>query len=164
MNMPEQLDDLVENIRELSGWVRVLFVIFFIVVLHLIIGPLIVLLALAQGLFLVFTTKPNENLAGFGALLVTYVSQILNFVTFNSESRPFPFSDFSGGQVDPAEVEGADDGPSDSTSAVPAQEEDKAEAGKPAKKAPKKAPKKTANKKKAVSKKRATGKVAKKTP
>ena len=26
--MPEQLDDLVENVRELSGWVRVLFVIF----------------------------------------------------------------------------------------------------------------------------------------
>lgn len=162
--MPEQLDDLVENVRELSGWVRVLFVIFFIVVLHLIIGPLIVLLALAQGLFLVFTTKPNENLAGFGALLVAYVSQILNFVTFNSESRPFPFSDFPGGQVDPAEVAGADDGPLDSTSAVPAQEEDKAEAGKPAKKALKKAPKKTASKKKAVSKKKATGKVAKKTP
>jgi len=133
-------------------------------VLHLIIGPLIVLLALAQGLFLVFTTKPNENLAGFGALLVTYVSQILNFVTFNSESRPFPFSDFPARQVDPAEVAGADDGPSDSTSAVPAQEEDKAEAGKPAKKALKKAPKKTASKKKAVSKKKATGKVAKKTP
>ena len=157
--MPEQLDDLVENVRELSGWVRVLFVIFFIVVLHLIIGPLIVLLALAQGLFVVFTTKPNENLAGFGALLVTYVTQILNFVTFNSESRPFPFSDFPGGQVEPAEVAGADAG-SDSTSAVPAQEEDKAEAGKPAKKAPKKA----ASKKKAVSKKKATGKVAKKTP
>lgn len=161
--MPEQLDDLVENVRELSGWVRVLFVIFFIVVLHLIIGPLIVLLALAQGLFLVFTTKPNENLAGFGALLVAYVSQIINFVTFNSESRPFPFSDFPEGQVDPEEVAGADDGPSDSTSAVPAQEEDKAEAGKPAKKALKKAPKKTASKKKAVSKKKATGKVAKKT-
>ena len=161
--MPEQLDDLVENVRELSGWVRVLFVIFFIVVLHLIIGPLIVLLALAQGLFVVFTTKPNENLAGFGALLVTYVAQILNFVTFNSESRPFPFSDFPGGQVEPAEVAGADADPSDSTSAVPAQEEDKAEAGKPAKKALKKAPKKTASKKKAVSKKKATGKVAKKT-
>jgi len=160
--MPEQLDDLVENVRELSGWVRVLFVIFFIVVLHLIIGPLIVLLALAQGLFLVFTTKPNENLAGFGALLVTYVSQILNFVTFNSESRPFPFSDFPGGQVETAEVAGADadPDPSDSTSAVPAQEEDKAEAGKPAKKASKKA----ASKKKTVSKKKAMGKVAKKTP
>ena len=111
---------------------------FFIVVLHLIIGPLIVLLALVQGLFLVFTTKPNENLAGFGALLVAYVAQILNFVTFNSESRPFPFSDFPGGQVEPAEVAGADAGPSDSMSAVPAQEEDKAEAGKPAKKAQRK--------------------------
>ncbi len=157
--MPEQLDDLVENVRELSGWVRVLFVLFFIVVLHLIIGPLIVLLALAQGLFLVFTTKPNENLAGFGALLVTYVAQILNFVTFNSESRPFPFSDFPGGQAEPAEVTGAETGPSDSMSAVSAKEEDKAESGNPAKQAAKKA----VGKKKAVRKKKATGKVAKKT-
>lgn len=157
--MPEQLDDLVENVRELSSWVRVLFVIFFIVVLHFIIGPLIVLLALVQGLFRIFTTKGNENLAGFGALLVAYVAQILNFVTFNSESRPFPFSDFPGGQVEPAEVAGADAGPSDSMSAVPAQEEDNAEAGKPAKKGPKKA----GIRKKAVRKKKATGKVAKKT-
>ena len=114
----------------------------------------------SAGLFVVFTTKPNENLAGFGALLVTYVAQILNFVTFNSESRPFPFSDFPGGQVEPAEVAGADAGPSDIMSAVPAQEEDKAEAANLLKKLPKKA----ASKKKAVSKKKATGKVAKKTP
>ena len=159
--MPEQLDDLVENVRELSGWVRVLFVIFFIVVLHLIIGPLIVLLALVQALFLIFTTKANENLAGFGSLLVTYVAQILNFVTFNSESRPFPFSDFPGGQVEPAGVTGAEPKPSDSMSAVSSQEEQeeqKAEAGKPAKRFSKKA----ASTKKAVRKKKASGKAAKK--
>ena len=157
--MPEQLDDLVENVRELSGWVRVLFVIFFIVVLHLIIGPLIVLLALVQALFLIFTTKANENLAGFGALLVTYVAQILNFITFNSESRPFPFSDFPGGQVEPAGVTGVDAKSSDSMSVAFSQEEQKAEAGKNAKKVSKKG----ASTKKAVRKKKASGKVAKKT-
>lgn len=156
--MPEQLDDLVENVRELSSWVRVLFVIFFIVVLHFIIGPLIVLLALVQGLFRIFTTKGNENLAGFGALLVAYVAQILNFVTFNSETRPFPFSDFPGGQVESSEAKGANADLSDSMSAVFSQEETKAEAGKPAKKASKKA----VSKKKAVRKKKVTGTVSKK--
>ena len=52
--MPEKLDDFVDNVRDLSVWVRVSFVIVFVVALHLIIGPLIVLLALAQGLFLIF--------------------------------------------------------------------------------------------------------------
>ena len=155
--MPEQLDELVENVRELSGWVRVLFVIFFIVVLHLIIGPLIVLLALVQALFLIFTKKANENLAGFGALLVTYVAQILNFVTFNSDSRPFPFSDFPGGQVEPAGVPSVDAKSSDSRSVVFSQEEQKAKAGKPAKKVSKKA----ASTKRVVRKKKASGKVAK---
>ena len=155
--MPEQLDDLVENVRELSGWVRVLFVIFFIVVLHLIIGPVIVLLALVQALFLIFTTKANENIAGFGSLLVTYVAQILNFVTFNSESRPFPFSDFPGGQVEPAGVTGVGTKSSDSMSVAFSQEGQKAESGKPAKKVSKKA----ASTKKAVRKKKASGKVVK---
>jgi len=92
--MPEKLDDLADNVRDLSVWVRVSFVIVFVVALHLIIGPLIVLLALAQGLFLIFTARVNENLASFGSLLTAYVAQILSFVTFNSERRPFPFSDF----------------------------------------------------------------------
>ena len=156
--MPEQLDDLVENVRELSGWVRVLFVIFFMVVLHLIIGPLILLLALAQSLFLIFTAKANENLAGFGALLATYASQILNFVTFHSERRPFPFSDFPNGNVDSAEVAGVDAEPSNSMSAVFSQEGLKTEAGKPAKKVSKKA----VSTKKAVRKKKSSGKMAKK--
>ena len=156
--MPEQLDDLVENVRELSGWVRVLFVIFFIVVLHLIIGPLIVLLALAQSLFLIFTAKANENLAKFGALLAIYAAQILNFVTFHSERRPFPFSDFPDGHIDSAEVAVVNAEPSNSESAAFSQEELKAEAGKNAKKVSKKA----ASTKKAVRKKKASGKVAKK--
>ena len=156
--MPEQLDDLVENVREPSGWVRVLFVIFFIAVLQLIIGPLVVLLALAQSLFLIFTAKANENLAGFGALLATYAAQILNFVTFNSERRPFPFSDFPNGHVDSAEDVGVAAEPSNSVSAVFSQEELKAEADKNVKKVPKKA----ASTKKAVRKKKASGKVAKK--
>lgn len=155
--MPEQLDDLVENVREPSGWVRVLFVIFFIAVLNFIIGPLVLLLALAQSLFLIFTAKANENLAGFGDLLARYAAQILNFVTFHSERRPFPFSDFPAGHVDSAEVAGVDAEPSNSMSAVFSQEELKAEAGKPAKKISKKA----ASTKKAVRKKKASGKVSK---
>ena len=155
--MPEQLDDLVENVRELSGWVRVLFVIFFIVVLYLI-APLIMLLALAQSLFLIFTAKANENLAGFGALLAIYAAQILNFVTFHSERRPFPFSDFPDGHIDSAEVAGGNAEPSNSVSAGFSQEELNAEAGKSAKKVSKKA----ASTKKAVRKKKASGKVAKK--
>ena len=89
---------------------------------------------------------------------MTYVAQILNFVTFNSESRPFPFSDFPGGQIEPAGVTGVDAKPSDSMSAVFSQEEQKAEAGKPAKKVSKKA----ASTKKVVRKKKASGKAAKK--
>ena len=81
--MPEKLDDFVDNVRDLSVWVRVSFVIVFVVALHLIIGPLIVLLALAQGLFLIFTARVNENLASFGSVSIP-------FFAIESNSSFFP--------------------------------------------------------------------------
>jgi hypothetical protein len=88
------MDDIVENLKQSSLWVRIFLMIGFAFVLHLIIVPAIILLAIAQGLFAAFTGEPNHNLRGLGSLIQQYVTQIIAFVTYNSELRPFPFSDF----------------------------------------------------------------------
>lgn len=92
--MSEDLDDLVENLREPSAWARVVFMLGFAIVLYMVIIPLTLLLALAQALFSVFTGEDNDNLRDFGASLLAYISQVVGFLTFNSDERPFPFSDF----------------------------------------------------------------------
>ena len=92
--MSEKFEDIVDNLRQPSVWIRVVFMLAFAVFLYLIIAPVILVLIIVQALFAVITGAENENLRFLGSALTVYVSQILEFVTYNSEIKPFPFSDF----------------------------------------------------------------------
>ena len=92
--MSEKYEDIVDNLRQPSAWIRVVFMLAFAVFLYLIIAPVILVLIIVQALFAVITGAENENLRFLGSALTVYVSQILEFVTYNSEIKPFPFSDF----------------------------------------------------------------------
>lgn len=81
------------HIDNKSGWQRVLFTAVFWVIFY--ISQLVIAaVVIAQCLFLLIGGKPNDQLLKFGENMSRYVHDILKFVTFNSEQRPFPFSDF----------------------------------------------------------------------
>jgi hypothetical protein len=66
----------------------------------------ITLIAIVQFITLLFSQKPNSQLVRFGQSLNSYTYQINQFLTINSESYPFPFSDWPEGrtsQVPPTE-------------------------------------------------------------
>jgi hypothetical protein len=54
----------------------------------------ITLIAIFQFLSLLFAEKPNQPLVIFGQNLNTYLYQINQFLTVNSEVYPFPFNDW----------------------------------------------------------------------
>ena len=92
--MSENFEDIVDHLRQPAAWIRVVFMLAFAVFLYLIIAPVILVLMVVQALFAVITGEENENLRFLGSALTVYVSQILEFVTYNSETKPFPFADF----------------------------------------------------------------------
>lgn len=92
--MSEDLDDIVDNLREPSAWIRVLFMVGFALVLHLIVGPIIIVLMIVQALFKLITGESNFNLRRFGRALGQWVYEVIQFLTYNSPEKPFPFSDF----------------------------------------------------------------------
>ncbi len=92
--MSEDMDDIVDNLREPSTWIRILFMIGFAVVLYMIIAPIVVVMMVVQALFVMFTGSSNANLRRFGRAIGQYVAQILQFLTYNSHAKPFPFADF----------------------------------------------------------------------
>lgn len=92
--MSEDLDDIVDNLKEPSAWIRIVFMLAFAVVLYLIIAPVILVLMITQALFSVITGETNRNLNYLGEVLSKYVYQILEFITYGTETKPFPFSDF----------------------------------------------------------------------
>ena len=52
---------------------------------------IVVFLALFQFFSALFTGRANEPLLQFGKNLSAYIYEILEFQTFNTEVRPFPF-------------------------------------------------------------------------
>jgi len=47
-----------------------------------------------QFLIVLLTEAPNAQLLQLGESLSAYIYQIMLFLTFNSEKRPYPFSDW----------------------------------------------------------------------
>jgi len=56
----------------------------------------IILLLVIGGQFLtlLLTGSDNKNLRNFGQSLASWIFQIMQFLTFNSNSKPFPFDDW----------------------------------------------------------------------
>ena len=76
-----------------TGWIRVGFVALFWLVFHL--TQLVVLaIAVGQCAFVLISGEANQQLTKLGDRLSKYVQDILRYVTFNTDQRPFPFSEF----------------------------------------------------------------------
>lgn len=80
-----------ENATSAAVWMRGLYIIIFGVILYFAFA-LVWLLVVFQFLTKLFTGELNQQLRRFAAPLSRYVSQILSYITFQSDERPFPFS------------------------------------------------------------------------
>ena len=55
---------------------------------------IVIALALFQLICTVITRSPNEKIIRFGRNLGAYLSQIVNFLTYNTDQKPWPFQDW----------------------------------------------------------------------
>lgn len=72
-------------------WVRALYMVLFAIAFGLT-RVIIVFVVIFQFLSVLFTGRANEPLLQFGKNLCVFIFEILEFQTFNTEQRPFPFS------------------------------------------------------------------------
>lgn len=96
-----------EHLSSRDSWLRLLFMVLF-VALWSITRLVVFAVILLQVLFLLFSGKRNERLAGFGASLAIYSYELVAYLTFASEDQPFPFSDWPDGSVPADQTEQAD--------------------------------------------------------
>ncbi|EAT11801.1 DUF4389 domain-containing protein [Bermanella marisrubri] len=82
-----------DNIKSESFWLRSLFMVLFFVV-YRIVDILVLLVAICQWLYVLLTGDNNASLSRFAGGLAAYVAQIVNYLSYNSEQKPFPFSDW----------------------------------------------------------------------
>ena len=87
--------DIKENAKNIDVWTRGLFIVIFAVIFYFLFA-LIWLVVIFQFIMKLITTELNQQLLDFSDSLIQYVSQILLYITFKSEERPFPFSSWPG--------------------------------------------------------------------
>jgi flagellar biosynthesis protein FlhB len=80
-----------EQDEKASIWVRGLYMLLFAVIAH-IAELVIALVMLVQFILKSATDKTNDNLLSFGDQMGKYVLEIVRFLTFNTEEKPFPFN------------------------------------------------------------------------
>ncbi|HKK15653.1 MAG TPA: DUF4389 domain-containing protein [Gammaproteobacteria bacterium] len=90
--------DVKENVRNVDTWMRGLFIVIFGVIFYFLV-IIIWLLVIFQFLTKVMTGNLNQYLDNFSVGLTEYTLQILNYVTFRSNDRPFPFSPLPGSNI-----------------------------------------------------------------
>ena len=99
-----------ENVKNVDVWIRGLFIVIFGVILYILFG-VIWLLVIFQFLTKVITGNLNQNLSKFSTSLTEYAFQILLYITYQSEERPFPFSPWPSGQGSKEAIEKLESSP-----------------------------------------------------
>ena len=89
----EPVGQVKQNVTARGTWVRLLFMFLFWFVFGVLYGVLAMVVAV-QFLIVLVTGSPNERLLKFGHELGIYYHDIVVFVTFKTEAKPFPFSDW----------------------------------------------------------------------
>ena len=82
-----------DNLANRNIWVRGLYMLFYAIA-YAVAEAIVALAAIFQFVHALVTGKVNQPLQTFSANLSAYILQILEYVTFNSEFLPFPFSDW----------------------------------------------------------------------
>ena len=81
---------LEKNLKRRSTWVRLLFMAVLFAV-YMITRIVFFAVIVFQFLWVLFTAETNKQLTGLGQSLATYTYQIMRYLSFNTEDKPFPF-------------------------------------------------------------------------
>lgn len=90
-----------DHVKSRSTWLRALFMLVFILI-YALSRLLVAAVVLLQFLCVLFTGETNARLRVFGQSLALYTCQLIRYLTYNTEVRPFPFDeDWPAGQPGP---------------------------------------------------------------
>lgn len=85
--------NIKHHIKQQSTWKRGLYMLLF-TVFYQIAEILLFVMVLIQFVIKLLTGDTNQRLRQLGQSLATYIYQIVQFLSFNSEMHPYPFGEW----------------------------------------------------------------------
>ncbi len=78
------------NLKDVNQWLRILYMLLFAIIFNVATAVLWVVV-LVQALFSLLTGSSNANVKQLGSGLTQFILQIMQYLTYQSEEKPFPF-------------------------------------------------------------------------
>ncbi len=90
MNDQPAASGVEEHLKSRDTWYRFVFMLVFGVILSItsIVATAIVVLGF---LVVLFTGEKNDQLAGAGGSVANYIREVLRYLSYNTDDKPFPF-------------------------------------------------------------------------
>ena len=90
-------NEIKDNIQEQSTWMRGLYMLMF-AFFYSIAEIVLFTIVIVQFFLKLFTGQVNSRLQKLGQSIATYIYQIIQFLTFNSEYQSYPFGAWPKGE------------------------------------------------------------------
>jgi hypothetical protein len=87
-----QQGSMEDNLTSKRTWVRFVFMVIYVVIAN-VVGIVAGLVTLLSFLVVLFTGDVNPKLQSAGDTIARYLADIVRYLTYNTEVRPFPFDD-----------------------------------------------------------------------
>ena len=86
----EKNSELEDNLKSRDTWLRLVFMVIYYVIISL--ASLVGCVVVALGfLWVLVTGEVNRQLKQVGQSLAGYIYEIVRYLTFNTDQKPFPF-------------------------------------------------------------------------
>lgn len=92
-------DELKHNLTSGNQWMRLIYMVLFFFLLEIAAFVMLAVVVL-QFLFSIISGGPNDNLRRLGDQIASYIFQTLQFMIYNTEEKPFPFSEWPESDVE----------------------------------------------------------------
>jgi hypothetical protein len=90
--------DLKQKVTDKPTWTRGLYILLFIVI-YSVAELVMYAVVVFQFLFSLFTGSRNEQLLVLGKNLSTFIYEVLLYITYNSDDKPYPFGPWPGSEA-----------------------------------------------------------------
>jgi len=100
MNKGIDKEHLKENLKDGNVWLRLLFMVLFAVIYS--VAEVVLTMVIAfQFLCVLVTGDRNDRALSLGSQIASFIYQVLRYLTYNSDARPYPFADWPSEAVPP---------------------------------------------------------------
>ncbi|HEB27065.1 MAG TPA: DUF4389 domain-containing protein [Porticoccus sp.] len=85
-----ETNELSNNLKNTNQWIRILYMVLFAIVFQ-VSTVVLWLVVVVQALSALITGSPNANVKGLAASLSQFIFDIVRFLSYGTEDKPFPF-------------------------------------------------------------------------